>query len=342
MRRGRFTARPGASNSGLARNTSLLTKPPRGCARIQCKFQEAARRHRGVHSHREHSSFDCPFSAFGCTLIFHHIAFVKQDSAATMSVTETVTVPPSTTRETQNGSDSTIILNSLDSRIQAGSRDAPSPQSEDNAQANDVWDSREGWPVVGAGAAIFFVYLGLVYSYGIVQLQLERRQLASVPTLSFIGSVAAAISPLTGAFVARIIKRIGYRATAATGSFLLGLGEFCAGFSTHSVPAMFVTQGFLFGIGAALLFLPAASLPSLWFKRKRGLATGLVYGGAGVGSAVIALSLEKLIDTTSLETALKVLGACAWLICLPATYFLKPPKGSRRAVSKMQWYVMLV
>ena len=107
-----------------------------------------------------------------------------------MSVTETVTVPPSTTRETQNGSDSTIILNSLDSRIQAGSRDAPSPQSEDNAQANDVWDSREGWPVVGAGAAIFFVYLGLVYSYGIVQLQLERRQLASVPTLSFIGSVA--------------------------------------------------------------------------------------------------------------------------------------------------------
>ncbi|KAB2102622.1 hypothetical protein AG0111_0g8704 [Alternaria gaisen] len=257
-----------------------------------------------------------------------------------MSVTETVTVPPSTTRETQNGSDSTIILNSLDGRIRVGSRDVPSSQSENNAQANDVWDSSEGWPVVGAGAAIFFVYLGLVYSYGIVQLQLERRQLANVPTLSFIGSVAAAISPLTGAFVARIIKRIGYRATAATGSFLLGLGEFCAGFSTHSVPAMFVTQGFLFGIGAALLFLPAASLPSLWFKRKRGLATGLVYGGAGVGSAVIALSLEKLIDTTSLETALKVLGACACIICLPATYFLKPPRGSRRAVSKMQWRLM--
>lgn len=111
-----------------------------------------------------------------------------------MSVTETVTVPPSTTRETQNGSDSTIILNSLDGRIRVGSRDVPSSQSENNAQANDVWDSSEGWPVVGAGAAIFFVYLGLVYSYGIVQLQLERRQLANVPTLSFIGSVAVGYS----------------------------------------------------------------------------------------------------------------------------------------------------
>lgn len=61
--------------------------------------------------------------------------------------------------------------------------------------------------------------------------------------------------------MARIMKRIGYQATAMTGSFLLGLGEFCAGFSTHSVPAMFVTQGFLFGTGAALLFL--VGLPHL-------------------------------------------------------------------------------
>ena len=58
--------------------------------------------------------------------------------------------------------------------------------------------------------------------------------------------------------MARIINRIGYQTTAMNGSFLLGLGEFCAGFSTHFVPAMFVTQGFLFGIGAALLFLVSA------------------------------------------------------------------------------------
>lgn len=82
---------------------------------------------------------------------------------------------------------------------------------------------------------------------------------------------------------------------------------------------------------------PAATVPSLWFRRKRGLATGIVYGGAGVGSAVIALTLEKLIDAAGLETALKTLGVCAWLICLPASYFLKPPRGPRRAVSKMQW-----
>jgi MFS family permease len=76
----------------------------------------------------------------------------------------------------------------------------------------------------------------------------------------------------------------------------------------------------------------------LWFKKKRGLATGIVYGGAGVGSAVIVLSLEGLINATSLETALKVLGASAWAICIPSSYFLRAPPGSARTVSS----VMLV
>lgn len=99
-----------------------------------------------------------------------------------------------------------------------------------------------------------------------MQLHLERKRLAKVSTLAFIGSVAAAISPLVGTITARIIKRVGYRATAFTGSILLGLGEFTAGWSTNSVDAMFVTQGFLFGIGAALLFLVISPARNLYVR----------------------------------------------------------------------------
>ncbi|OJJ48040.1 hypothetical protein ASPZODRAFT_151432 [Penicilliopsis zonata CBS 506.65] len=198
----------------------------------------------------------------------------------------------------------------------------------DMTEANldaDHHDKQQGWPAVAAGSAIFFMYLGLTYSYGIVQLHLTRQGLAPPSTLSFIGSVGAALAPLTGMLVARVMRRIGYRRTACLGSLLLGLGEFTAGWSTSSVPAMFITQGVLFGLGASLLFLPAATVPSLWFKRKRGLATGIVYGGAGVGSAVISLSMEKLIQTSSIRTAMKILGAAAWAVCLPASYFLTAP-----------------
>ena len=59
-----------------------------------------------------------------------------------------------------------------------------------------------------------------------------------------------------------------------------------------------------------------------------------------MGSAVIAISLEKLIDVVGLETALKILGASAWAICLPASYFLKAPAGRGGAVSTVQWWAI--
>ena len=129
------------------------------------------------------------------------------------------------------------------------------PDHEPLNPPDTSYDSPQGWPAVLAGSAIFFVYLGLVYSYGIVQLHLNEDRLAPLPTLSFIGSVAACMSPFLCMFVGRLIRRIGYRKTSFVGSFLLGLGEFTAGWSTKNVPAMFVTQGFLFGVGGACLFL---------------------------------------------------------------------------------------
>ncbi|SPO07528.1 uncharacterized protein DNG_10222 [Cephalotrichum gorgonifer] len=210
----------------------------------------------------------------------------------------------------------------------------PAPNRQNSA--GDHWSKMEGWLVVSAGSALFFVYLGLVYSYGIVQLHLVEARLASVSTLSFVGSLAAAIAPLTGMIVTHVIGRVGHRTTAVTGSFLLGLGEFTAGWSTKSVPALFITWGAVFGVGAAFLFITAATVPSLWFKRKRGLARGPVYAGAGIGSALIAVVLEKLIDSLGLETAMKVMVVSAWAICLPVAWFLKVPPGQGRAVSRVQ------
>lgn len=180
-----------------------------------------------------------------------------------MSSTQTVSTlrPP----EPSLGNESAIHLDRFPSNsahaLQANNPESGPPNPQNLAE--DHWDSKQGWPVVAAGSALFFVYLGLIYSYGIVQLHLVEARLAPVSTLSFVGSVAAALAPLTGTMVARVIRKFGYRATALAGSFMLGLGEFTAGWSTGSVPAMFVTQGVLFGIGAALLFLVGATRSGL-------------------------------------------------------------------------------
>ena len=174
-----------------------------------------------------------------------------------MSSTQTVMVPRPPTASL--GTETAIPLDQLERssthyslRTRHPER-TPTPTAQDEADSH--WDKREGWPVVAAGCALFFVYLGLIYSYGIVQLHLVEARLAPVSTLSFVGSVAAATAPFTATVVARVVRRIGYRYTAVAGGFFLGLGEFTAGWSTGSVPALFVTQGALCGIGGSLVFL---------------------------------------------------------------------------------------
>ena len=188
----------------------------------------------------------------------------QQESVAT-SNQRVVTTPEemSTARSpkigTPNGTADMIERNNNQTQQDAATDSNLDKDHRDNMNGEflDLVDDgmKEGWVVVMASSVIFFVYLGLTYSYGIVQLHLSKAGLASISTLSFIGSLAAGISPLMATVTARVIRKIGYRATVGLGSFLIGLGELTASWSTRSVAAMFLTQGLVFGLGAALCFL---------------------------------------------------------------------------------------
>jgi MFS family permease len=51
-------------------------------------------------------------------------------------------------------------------------------------------------------------------------------------------------------------------------------------------------QGILQGIGCGLTLPMVFALPSQWFKKRRGLATGIVIAGAAVGGAVSSLIIQ--------------------------------------------------
>lgn len=51
-------------------------------------------------------------------------------------------------------------------------------------------------------------------------------------------------------------------------------------------------QGVLQGIGCGLTLPMVFAIPSQWFKRRRGLATGIVIAGAALGGAVSSLIVQ--------------------------------------------------
>ena len=54
----------------------------------------------------------------------------------------------------------------------------------------------------------------------------------------------------------------------------------------HHYYQTFLSQGVGIGTGMGILFLPALSVPSHYFARRRSLAMGVVVAGASLGGVV--------------------------------------------------------
>lgn len=98
-----------------------------------------------------------------------------------------------------------------------------------------------------------------------------------------------------GALVAgRLGDKFGYEPIIIIGACLLTLSLVVSAFAYVNLVGLFISQALL---GAAVgcgfpLFL---AIPCMWFKKRRGLATGIATSGTGFGGAILSLILRALL-----------------------------------------------
>ncbi|KAH9057626.1 major facilitator superfamily domain-containing protein [Lactarius vividus] len=200
---------------------------------------------------------------------------------------------------------------------------------------DDFPEGGYGWVVVLACSLISFFFGGLTYSWGIVQARLIQSRLANDSQLSFIGSTAITLISVAALINVRLIRWLGTRNACVLGCFFLGLGPLLNGFVSKSYGGLFVTNGLILGFGTSLTFMACSSLPSQYFKRRRGVANGLVFAGNGLGGGVISISLNSLIDRVGIAWAFRILGLSTWVVAIPAAFLLK--ERTRRSAVTVEW-----
>jgi hypothetical protein len=114
---------------------------------------------------------------------------------------------------------------------------------------SEVPDGGYGWTVVAGSAVITFWYIGVSYSWGVIQAALVNSGLSTASTLSFVGSLMPACISFLGVLNASIIRKFGARAAAVLGVSFFGAGEILSSFTIHNIGGMFVTAGVIMGIG---------------------------------------------------------------------------------------------
>ena len=149
---------------------------------------------------------------------------------------------------------------------------------------------------MGESFAIFLLPLGESFGW-------NRASLSSVYSVHMIClGIGSLLSGL-------VFDRFGPRANYFIG---LGLLAIAYGFaaSLTTVSAFYLVIGICGGFGAALVgIVPAQSLVSRWFVKRRATMLSIVYAGQGIGVMLLAPSIQLVIQATDWQTAYRLAGA---------------------------------
>ncbi|PHH63905.1 hypothetical protein CDD81_5353 [Ophiocordyceps australis] len=213
-------------------------------------------------------------------------------------------------------------------RSQHGASNNESQSSQDILEASRLADSSVpdggyGWVVVSACAVVTWWAVGMCYSWGVIQDALVLAGVSKASTLAYVGSLSVSLISGLAIINARIMSLVGAQRSALAGIFLLGVAEVLSSFAISSLPGLFFTSGVLLGLGISLCFMVTSAMPAQYFWRRRGLANGVVFAGAGVGGAVTSLALGGLIEHLGTAWAYRILGAVTLLTGLPAAWLVK-------------------
>jgi len=175
-----------------------------------------------------------------------------------------------------------------------------------------------GWQILAVGCAAQFIASGVSLSIvGNVIGPISESFDVSPSLIGIAPGIAILVIGFFGIFVGRMLDRGWARRLMTAGSMLTGIGLILISKSTElwelaAAWTLFVCPGVaMFGM------LPSMTLASNWFERRRGLALGIVVGGATLASWIAPASLQAIIDSADWRTAVLYFGVFTCVVSVP-------------------------
>ncbi|KAI9298757.1 MFS general substrate transporter [Neoconidiobolus thromboides FSU 785] len=215
----------------------------------------------------------------------------------------------------------TSTVNSLDSKLKTeevkaiASKETFAPEP----------DSLYGWLVVLASFLMQACSFGIANAFGVY---IEHYSNTVFPKsekayISLIGTVAPTTLAISSIITGNLCDRYGFRICTLIGGAIIAVSHVLASFSTE-IWHLIITQGFIFGVGGALIYVPANSVVIQWFEKRRGVAVGFGTAGSGVGGLIFALLNEYLLSTVGYAWTLRYNAIIYFVLLVFSALVVKP------------------
>ncbi len=170
-----------------------------------------------------------------------------------------------------------------------------------------------GWVIVALSCFTMFTAVGTRWSFGVFYVTIlsefnwSRADTAVAFSLGMI--IHGLFAPVTG----YLIDRFGPRWLFPLGACFLVAGLAVAS-RIQNIWQFYLCFGMVIGVGInTLSFSPNMSRIPLWFISKRGLASGIVLSGIGIGSMIVVPLVEVAIARLGWRNALLLIAA--FILC---------------------------
>jgi len=183
------------------------------------------------------------------------------------------------------------------------------------------------WGIAAAGF-LMQMALGAVYAWSVFRTPLIERFHWTNPQVTMTFTICIFVCGFSAFLGGLWLNKHGPRPVVLTGGFLYGMGVFLASFSSNGLWWLYLSYGFIGGLGLGAGYIVPVAVLVKWFPDRRGLITGIAVGGFGAGALVTAPLATKLIHDVGVLHTFAYLGIAYLVVTMSAGMFLRnPPAG---------------
>ena len=141
------------------------------------------------------------------------------------------------------------------------------------------------------------ICFGTVYAWSFFQTILVRQIGWTHTETAWAFSIAIFTLGVSAAWAGNMLPKMGPRKLALIGSFLFASGYLVSGLALemNSIPLFYLGYGVIGGAGIGLGYVTPVATVAKWFPDRKGLATGIVVMGFGVGAFLLSKGLAPFL-----------------------------------------------
>ena len=177
------------------------------------------------------------------------------------------------------------------------------------------------------------VCFGTVYAWSFFQTLLVRQLGWSFTDTALAFSITIFSLGMSAAGAGMILPRVGPRRLALAGSVMFSGGYMIAGLALQldSLALFYLGYGVIGGAGIGLGYVTPVATVAKWFPDRKGLATGIVVMGFGIGAVVLSKGLAPLLVVQTegdLAMLFIWLGVVFAAVLIPCSLALRNPPAA--------------